>query len=211
MSISDSGRRGVRLAGQCGVTLIELVMFIIIVGIAVAGILLVYTNTVRYSADPVIRKQMVAIGEAMLEETRLMPFTYCDPNDANAATAGAALVGAGNCATTVESIGPEAGETRYTAAAPFDNVNDYAGFDTATATPMGIADLSGAVIGGLAGYQAQVSASAQPLGPGGGLIAAVDGNGAPQVLLITVTVTASGADSVSLSGYRTRYAPNAVP
>ena len=43
------------------------------------------------------------------------------------------------------------------------------------------------------------------------VIAAADGNGAPQVLLITVTVTTSGGDSVSVSGYRTRYAPNALP
>jgi MSHA pilin protein MshD len=204
-------KTGVRVAQQRGVTLIELVMFIVIVGIAVAGIFAVYTNTVRHSADPLIRKQMLAIAEAMLEEAKLMPFTYCDPDDANAATAGAAVVGVGDCAATVETMGPEAGETRYVAATPFDNVNDYAGFDTATAIPSGIADLSGTVIGGLAGYQAQVAAITQSLGPGGGLIAAVDGNGAPQVLQITVTVTASGGDSVSLSGYRARYAPNAVP
>ena len=211
MSTCDVDRRVTQSVWQRGVTLIELVLFIVIVGIAVAGILVVYTNTVRHSADPVIRKQMLAIAEAMLEEVKLMPFTYCDPDDANAATAGAALVGVGNCAATAESMGPEAGETRYVAATPFDNVNDYAGFDTATAIPPGIADLSGTVIGGLAGYQAQVSATTQSLGPAGGLIAAVDGNGAPQVLQITVTVIATGGDSVSLSGYRARYAPNAVP
>lgn len=202
---------GARRTRQVGVTLIELVMFIVIVGIAVAGILLVYTNTVRYSADPVIRKQMLAIAEAMLEETALMPFTFCDPDDADAATAGAALVGAGNCASTVEVIGAEVGEARYTPANPFDNVNDYSGFDTATAVPAGIADISGTVIASLAGYSAQVTASAQALGPAGSVIAANDGNGAPQVLLVTVTVTDPGGDSLSLSGYRTRYAPNAVP
>lgn len=196
---------------QRGVTLIELVMFIIVVGVGVAGILLVYTNTVRYSADPVIRKQMLAVAEAMLEESALMPFTYCDPDDANAAAAGAALVGAGNCASTVETIGAEAGEARYTPANPFDNVNDYAGFDTTTALPAGIADIAGTVIGSLTGYSASLTATAQALGPAGSVIAAVDGNGAPQVLLVTVTVTAPGGDSVSLSGYRTRYAPNAVP
>ena len=198
-------------ARQRGVTLIELVLFIIVVGVGVAGILLVYTNTVRYSADPVVRKQMLAVAEAMLEESALMPFTFCDPDDANAATAGAALVGAGNCATTVEAIGPEAGEARYTPANPFDNVNDYGGFDTTTALPSGIADIAGTVIGSLAGYSASLTATAQALGPAGSVIAATDGNGAPQVLLVTATVTAPGGDSVSLSGYRTRYAPNAVP
>jgi MSHA pilin protein MshD len=186
-------------------------MFVIIVGVAVAGILAVYTNTVRSSADPVMRKQMLAIAEAMLEEAALMPFTFCDPDDADAATAGAAAVGAGSCAATVETIGPEPGETRYNPANPFDNVNDYSGFKTATAAPPGIADISGTVITGLAGYRAEVAASAQALGPAGGSIAAVDGNGAPQVLLLTVTVFAPGGDSISLSGYRARYAPNAVP
>lgn len=200
-----------RRVDQCGVTLIELVMFIMIVGIAVAAILLVYTNTVRHSSDPVIRKQMLAVAEALLEEVELMPFTFCDPDDANAAAANAAVVSASGCASTVEMIGPEAGEARYTPSNPFDNVNDYAGFDTASASPAGIADISGSVIPNLGGYRAQIAASAQPLGPAGSTIAATDGNGAAQVLLVTVTVTAPGGDSVSLSGYRTRYAPNAMP
>jgi len=196
---------------QGGATLIELVMFVIIVGVAVAGILAVYTNTVRYSADPMTRKQMLSIAEAMLEEAALMPFTYCDPDDVGAATAGAAVVGAGNCNATVEGIGAEAGETRYSLVTPFDNVNDYAGFDTAVAVPTGIRDISGTPISSLVGYSALVSASAQALGPAGGVIAALDGNGSAQVLLVTVTVTAPDGDQLSLSGYRTRYAPNAVP
>ncbi|NIO42153.1 MAG: type II secretion system protein [Burkholderiales bacterium] len=196
---------------QRGITMIELVMFIVVVGLAVAGILLVYANTIRYSADPVIRKQMLSIAEAMLEETVLMPFTFCDPDDANAAAAGAALVGAADCANAVEAIGPEPGEARYAPARPFDNANDYAGFDTTSAVPAGIADISGTVISSLSHYSARVSARAQALGPDGSVIAESDGNGAPQVLLVTVTVTAPDGDSVSLSGYRTRYAPNAVP
>ena len=79
------------------------------------------------------------------------------------------------------------------------------------ALPPGIADIAGTVIGSLTGYSASLTATAQALGPAGSVIAATDGNGAPQVLLVTVTVTAPGGDSVSLSGYRARYAPNAVP
>ena len=198
-------------ARQSGATLLELVLFIIIVSIGVIGILAVYTNTVRYSADPVVRKQMLSIAEAMLEETTLMPFTYCDPDDVDAATAGAAVVGPGNCAATVEGIGAEPGETRYSLVTPFDNVNDYHDFNTATAIPSGIRDIGATPISGLTGYSAEVSASAQDLGPAAGLIAALDGNARPQVLLVTVTVTAPDGDELSLSGYRTRYAPNAVP
>jgi len=197
-------------ARHYGVTLIELIMFIVVVGIAIAGILLVYTNTVRHSSDPVIRKQMLGVAESLLEEVELMPFTYCDPDDANAAGANAALVGASGCTSTVEVPGPEAGETRHSPASAFDNVNDYAGFDTATVSAPGNADVSGSVIANLGVYRAQITATAQPLGPVGSTIAATDGNGAAQVLLVTVTVTAPGGGSLSLSGYRTRYAPNAM-
>jgi MSHA pilin protein MshD len=38
-----------------------------------------------------------------------------------------------------------------------------------------------------------------------------DALGNPQSLLITVTVTGPGNTTVTLNGYRTRYAPNALP
>ncbi len=181
-------------------------MYIVIVGIAVAAILLVYSTTVRSSADPLVNKQLLSIAEAMLEEVQLMPFTLCDPDDANAATATVLA----DCATTPEAIGPEGAESRYSAADPFDNVNDYHGFDTATAALPGIRDITGAPIATLAGYRAQVSVTTQAVGPGGSQVAGAGANG-PQSLLITVTASAPGGDALSLSGYRTRYAPAAVP
>ncbi|MCZ7653380.1 MAG: hypothetical protein M5R42_02490 [Rhodocyclaceae bacterium] len=71
----------------------------------------------------------------------MMPFTFCDPDDANASTATGAFVGVNSCAATVEAMGPEAaqGETRYAALRPFDNVNDYNGFAMAG----GILDITG--------------------------------------------------------------------
>lgn len=209
--MSTPDRRSSRHGRQSGISLVELIMFVVIVGIGVAGILSVFNIATQKSADPAARKQLQAIAEAMLQEVQLMPFTYCDPDDANAATAGAATVGGANCAATVEAIGPEAGETRYNAANPFDNVNDYHGFDTNTATPSGIADLSGTAIAGLSGYRAQVTVAAQALGPGGSAVPANDGNGRPQSLLIEVTATSPRGETLSLSGYRTRYAPNGVP
>jgi MSHA pilin protein MshD len=47
---------------QAGLSLIELVMFIVIVGVAVAGVLSVMNVTTRHSADPMIRKQAQAIA-----------------------------------------------------------------------------------------------------------------------------------------------------
>lgn len=185
-------------SNQRGVTLIEQILFIVIVGAAVAGVMGAVSFATRASADPMIQKQALAIAEALMEEVQLQPFTYCDPDDDAAATA----LDAAGCASTVESIGPEGGETR--AGDPhFDNVNDYqvggAGGPGLTVNP--VSDLTGAAIPGLDGYSANVRVEAQALG-------AVPAGAA---LLITVTVNGPNATTVTLHGYRTRYAPNALP
>lgn len=191
-----SGRR----SGCRGVTLVEVIMFIVIVGVAAGGILMVFANTSRASADPLIRKQALAIAESLIEEVRQMPFTFCDPDDANASTATGAFVGVNGCATTVEAPGPEtAAETRYAPLTPYDNVNDYNGFALpGPGCAAGICDITGATIAGLGAYSAAVAVT--PLVFGG--IAATDAQ------QITVTVTGPGNITVTLDGIRTRHAPN---
>lgn len=192
-STERSGRR----SGCRGVTLIEVIMFIVIVGVAAGGILMVFANTSRASADPLIRKQALAIAESLIEEVRQMPFTFCDPDDPNVSTATSAVVGAGPtfCAVAAEAaIASEAGETRYAALTPFDNVNDYNGFAMAG----GILDITNTTIAGLGAYSATVAVA--PLAFGG--IAATDAQ------QITVTVTGPGNIGVTLDGIRTRHAPN---
>jgi len=219
-----TGARNPKL--QSGVSLVELIVFIVIVSVAVAGVLTALNLATRASADPLVKKQALALAEALLEEIELMPFTYCDPNDPQAATATSATVGPTGCLVKVEALGPEAAfsdpnppntayqsnnETRYSTDSPFDNVNDYNGYDTNADTPPGIKDVTGTPIPTLSAYRAQVSVVAQGLGSGGTAIAATDANGAPQSLLITVTVTGPGNTTVVLQGYRTRYAPTALP
>lgn len=63
-----------RPARQRGLTLIELIFFIVIVSIGLVGILSVLNQTVLKSADPVLRKQVIATAEAMLEEVLLKDF-----------------------------------------------------------------------------------------------------------------------------------------
>jgi len=53
---------------QRGLTLVELIMFIVIVSVGVAGILLVLNVTVAGSADPMVRKQALAVAEALMDE-----------------------------------------------------------------------------------------------------------------------------------------------
>jgi MSHA pilin protein MshD len=184
-------------AREHGMSLVEVIVFMVIVGVAVAGVLSVYVTTTSASADPLVRKQALAIAESLLEEVRAMPFTFCDPDDPNVYTA----TSAAGC-TTAEGPGPEAGETRYSTATPFDNVNDYAGFSSAAAAPPGICPIWATVPGdcnaALAGYVAAVAVTPTALG----VIPAAD------ALLITVTVTGPSNETVTLSSVRTRYAPN---
>lgn len=63
---------------QRGLTLIELVMFIVIVTIGLAGILLVFDTVVKSSADPMVRKQSIAMADAILEE--VLPKAYQNPS-----------------------------------------------------------------------------------------------------------------------------------
>jgi len=64
---------------QRGFTLIELIIFIVIVAVGLAGILLVMNTTVKSSADPMVRKQAIALAESVLEE--VMQKAYTDPDN----------------------------------------------------------------------------------------------------------------------------------
>jgi Tfp pilus assembly protein PilV len=85
---------------QAGITLVELILYIVIVSIGIAGILSVMNITSQHSADPMVRKQALAVAESLLEEIALKDFS--DPD------------------------GSEAGETRPT----FDDVDDYDGYNS---------------------------------------------------------------------------------
>jgi len=92
---------------QRGLTLVELIMFIVIVSVGLAGILLVINTVVKSSADPVVRKQSIAMADAVLEEVLLK--AYQNP--------------AGGFVPTVCD----------TQRALFDDVDDYLCFDGSTA------------------------------------------------------------------------------
>ena len=193
-------------AKQRGVSLVELILFIVIVGVAVIGVVGALGLSTRSSADPMVQKQALAIAEAFMEEVQLQPFTYCDPDDPNApsATTAADCMGGagGNNDEAKLPLGPEPGESRTAgSAAPFDNVSDYNGYDSNAVG--GIRDVTGAVIAGLTAYRAQVTVTQQALGA----IPASD------ALLVQVRVDGPpGTDIfVVLHGYRVRYAPNTLP
>jgi len=61
-----------------GFTLIEVIIFIVVVGAGLAGILSVSTNVVKASADPMVRKQAMALADSILEE--ILQKEYEDPD-----------------------------------------------------------------------------------------------------------------------------------
>jgi MSHA pilin protein MshD len=60
---------------QGGFTLIEMIVFIVVVGVGLAGILSVMNISVKSSADPLTRKQLIDIADAMLGEILLRPYS----------------------------------------------------------------------------------------------------------------------------------------
>ena len=198
-----------RPALQRGISLVELIMFIVIVSVALAGILLVMDTVTKGSADPLIHKQSLAIAESLLEEVELMPFTYCDPDDPTAATAeSAADCSAGmdqNKGGAALTTPTPATENRWSASDPFDNVADYGGF----VMNSGICDITNttptctAPIAGLSAYRAAVDVSRAGSALG---LASND-----LALRITVTVTGPDGTPVVVEGIRTRYAPRMLP
>jgi len=184
---------------SAGFSLIEVVVFIVVLGIGIAGILVLFNQVTRASVDPMVRKQALAIASSLLEEIELHAFTYCDPDDPSVYTANSTA----DCdPTKIEVIGketfsPPGTEDRYSSTAPFDNVNDYHGFSMADAN---IKSADGTPISGLTGYSVSVSVA-----NAGGDFSLAD---ATDALRITVTALhVPTGTTVSLQGYRLRYAP----
>jgi len=117
---------------QRGFTLIELIIFIVVVAVGLAGILSVMDTSVKSSADPLVRKQAVAIAESLLEEILIKDF--CDPDSVDTTTT----------PQTCGALTVEASRNLY------DDVRDYAGYSTSA----GIVypDVAATAVAGLGSY-----------------------------------------------------------
>ncbi len=162
-----------------GVSLVELIVAIAIIGVAVAGTLSVMELTTRRSADPMIQQQAQLIAESYLEEILLKKFY--DPD------------------TNIVCTGTTAGESRTN----YDNVCDYNGLsDTA-----GAVNQFGTAVTGLEAYNVAVTVTGDGTVALGGLdnsvavrVLRVD---------VVVTHDSFPGVSVPLTGYRTNYNCNA--
>ncbi|TAL24888.1 MAG: type II secretion system protein [Aquabacterium sp.] len=194
-----------RLPQARGFTLMELLLIIIVLGIAAGSVMNVATRSGTISAEMLREQQMLAVASSLLDEVNSMPFTYCDPDDANAPTA-PSPAGCG----VPEVLGPEGGETRLVGGTPrFDNVTDYNGYVMPGPGCTSLCDITGAPLsvangGNMAACTAAVAVT--PTGVGG--TAALDAGGWPQSVRVRVTVACPGLASIALESFRLRYAPN---
>ena len=107
---------------QSGISLIELIMFIVIVGIALAGIMLAMNQATGHSADALLRKQAFAVAESLLEEIEAHDFA-------------------------VSAVSPITQANQASRATTYHNVMDYNGF-----SPTGIFTPDGTAVSDLSDY-----------------------------------------------------------
>ena len=132
---TDSALLPARTDSQRGATLVELIIFIVIVSVALAGILLVMNKVTGHSADTLVRKQALAVAESLLEEVELHDFSNPSGGFTGAAT---------------QANRPL-----------FDDVMDYNGFITTGIYP---ANGSATAIPGLENYNVAVTVANSALG-----------------------------------------------
>jgi MSHA pilin protein MshD len=184
-----------------GFTLIELIIFIVVVGVGVAGILSVYTTSIKSSADPLVRKQAFAIAESLLEE--IVNKEYCDPDSVEIGTEAKPIRPPvcycdPNLSLTPDPLNPtlrctripqvHSGTDNEASRVSFDDVEDYNGYTTT-----GILDASGASISGLSNYSIAPAVQVSTTTLGG-------------VSVKQIVVSVKGPQgAISLTGYRGNY------
>lgn len=176
-----------RMRASCGFTLIELIMFIVIVSVGLAGVLLAFNTTIRSSADPLITTQILRVAEGAMQEVLRKSYQN-DPADPNN---GSATLGCTPTTTPSCRLNTPADRANY------NDVDDYNGF-----SQIGITLLDGVTpVNGLEAYALNIVVDATAAGA---TLGALTGGAPNQVKRITVTVTANN-QSLSLVGHRTSY------
>lgn len=100
-------------AAHSGFSLIEVIIAMLLISVGVLGVLSAMNTLVKGSADPMVRKQAIAVAESLLEEITLKDFAN-----------------------------PTGGYTG-TDRTQFDDVSDYAGYTTTGIVDIGGTAISG--------------------------------------------------------------------
>ena len=150
-----------------GFSLIELIIFIVVVSVALVGVLSVMNLTTAHSADPLIHKQAIAIAESMLEEIELQNFASGGYTPSTPATQA---------------------QRQY-----LDDVSDYDGFtENGIYAINGTTPISG-----LEKYSLAVSVTTTTLGPSGSFTNSQIGTTGAKLITVTVTDPEGGTITLS--------------
>lgn len=128
-----------------GLSLVELVVCIALIGAVAALLVSTYAQLSNRSADPLVQRQALAVAESLLQEIMAQ------------GTGGTDQSGVANAS------GPEPGESRSGSGVLFDHVDDYDGL---TLNPITTAE--SVALPGLEAYTASVAVRTLALNNGGG-------------------------------------------
>lgn len=166
---------------QGGFTLIETIIVIVLVGAMMAGMTSLFMNNVGHSHRPFLRQRALAVANAFMDE-----ISHKQWNEAATLGGGCVNTGSGSCplGPAAVAIGSD-GEARTT----YDDIDDYHGLNQSPPQ-----DSSGTAMPGYNGFSVSISVT-QP---------AASWNTIPasDVRLITVSVTSSSNETLTVSAYR---------
>jgi MSHA pilin protein MshD len=167
---------------QRGFSLVELVLFIIIVGIAIGGMASLYANATMHSHEPFLRQRALAVANAYMDEILRKRWNAAAPLGGVCVNTGA------SCPTgpVAIAIGND-GQNRN----GFDDIDDYNGLAEVPT------DAQGNPMPGYAGFNVNVTVAQ----PG----AAWNGVDARDVRRIDVRVTNPVGEAVTLTSYRLNF------
>lgn len=171
---------------QRGFSLIEIILFIAIVGVAMAGISATYVNATAHSHEPYLRQRALAVANAYMDEILRKRWNENTPIGGGCINTGSSCAAS---AVVPVAIGDDEGGVRSN----YDDVDDY----NALAGGQLPTDSNGTAMPGYAGFNVKVEVT-QPAAAWNALPAA-------DVRLIKVTVTSPNGETIALDAYRVNY------
>lgn len=160
-----------------GFTLIELMVFIVVVSIALGALMRVYQQAVSTSVDPIIRVRLLELAQSKLDEVMVRKFDHNTPSGGIPACDSSGGGASANCTLALGREGTES-------CASTGSLNDVDDFHNCADSPY--ANYSREVVVSYAGTELGLASN----------------NSAKR---IQVTVTLTGVDVISLSAYRANF------
>jgi MSHA pilin protein MshD len=171
-----AGRRLCYPHRESGVTLVELVITIVIISVAIAGVVGAFSLIVGRSADPLNQSRAVELAQLYMDEIITKKYDDSTPEGGMPKADGPGLC----------NLGPEGGESRAT----FDDVDDY--HELSNQPPAG-ADGS---LNGYSGFSVSVTISCD------GTALGLDNDDGKR---IDLAISAPGGQNFSFSAYRANF------